>query len=362
MDIFLKRASPKPTKVYETFWKFAAERQEIFFRRLSGAPGPWTQDSILARHKFTNAYRASDRVSQYLIRNVIYNGDQSPDEVFFRCILFKIFNRESTWDLLTKEFGDIRYSSFSFGAYCKVLGQAMQNGQRVFSAAYIMPSRGADFRDPSKHRNYLSLLSRMMKDSLPSRLAEAPSMASVFELLLAYPLIGAFLGYQFATDLNYSTLMNFSEMEFVMAGPGARDGIRKCFVDLGGYAENDVIRLVTERQNDEFRNFGLPFRSLWGRPLQLIDCQNLFCEVSKYARLAHPDVKGVSDRKRIKQKFTPYSQVIHPWYPPKWGLNEQIQKAEVAPTQAFPVESSLQNASRSQVLHNTRVVHMNSQL
>ena len=28
------------------------------------------------------------------------------------------------------------------------------------------------------------------------------------------------------------------------------------------------------------------FRDLWGRPLQLIGCQNLFCEVDKYARVA----------------------------------------------------------------------------
>ena len=49
---------------------------------------------ILARFKFTNAYRASDRVSQYLIRNVIYEGSQSSEEVFFRTLLFKIFKQD----------------------------------------------------------------------------------------------------------------------------------------------------------------------------------------------------------------------------------------------------------------------------
>ena len=48
-----------------TFWRFAAERQAIFFRRFHGEPCPWTDDTILQEHKFTNAYRASDRVSQY---------------------------------------------------------------------------------------------------------------------------------------------------------------------------------------------------------------------------------------------------------------------------------------------------------
>ena len=92
--------SVRPSKVFDTYWRFAAERQEIFFRRLAGAPPPWTADPILREFKFTNAYRASDRVSQYLIRRVIYPGDQNPDELIFRILVFEMFNRIETWELL----------------------------------------------------------------------------------------------------------------------------------------------------------------------------------------------------------------------------------------------------------------------
>ena len=102
-------APAKPTEVFDTYWRFAAERQAIFFRRLHGNLPPWTEDPVLSEFKFTNAYRASDRVSQYLIRNVIYAGDQTPEEVFFRTILFKIFNRISTWEMLVEKFGEITY-------------------------------------------------------------------------------------------------------------------------------------------------------------------------------------------------------------------------------------------------------------
>src|SRR5258706_2193424 len=116
-NIFTRLSPAKATEVYDTFWRFAAERQEIFFRRFRGTPPPWTSDPILAKHKFTNAYRASDRISQYLIKNVIYRGDQSPEEVFFRCILFKIFNRQSTWELLETALGEVRYSTYYFANY-----------------------------------------------------------------------------------------------------------------------------------------------------------------------------------------------------------------------------------------------------
>src|ERR1700730_9858557 len=86
----------QPTVVFGTYWRFAAERQEIFFRRLKNSDPPWTRDSVLQQHKFTNAYRASDRVSQYLIRHVIYGGSFSQRDLFFRILLFKMFNRIET--------------------------------------------------------------------------------------------------------------------------------------------------------------------------------------------------------------------------------------------------------------------------
>ena len=321
----LSRLSPaKPTIVYDTYWRFAVERQEVFFRRLEGCPSPWTDDSILARHKFTNAYRASDRVSQYLIRNVIYEGLQSRDEVFFRTLLFKMFNKIETWELLEASVGEIEYSSYSFDAYDRVLSQAQAEGRTIYSAAYIMPSAGRAFGYAQKHRNHLKLIERMMADELPWRIADSRTMRDAFGLLRSYPSIGDFLAYQFVTDLNYGEITDFSEMEFVVPGPGALDGIRKCFSDLGGLTEADVIRVVTDRQEEEFDRLGLRFRDLWGRRLQLIDCQNLFCEVSKYARVKHPEVKGVGSRSRIKQVYRPTAEALNYWYPPKWGINAII--------------------------------------
>ena len=54
-------------------------------------------------------------------------------------------------------------------------------------------------------------------------------MQQEFQILKAYPMVGDFLAYQFITDINYSPLTDFSEMEFTVPGPGARDGIHKCF-------------------------------------------------------------------------------------------------------------------------------------
>src|SRR5437763_13981522 len=96
----VRRRQPATTPVFDTYWHFAAERQRIFHRRVRGEPAPWTNDPVLAAHRFTNAYRAADPVSQNLIRHVAYDSDQAVDQDVVRVLLFKLFNNVSTWELL----------------------------------------------------------------------------------------------------------------------------------------------------------------------------------------------------------------------------------------------------------------------
>ena len=63
---------PDPTPVFETYWRFAADRHASYLKRLRGEPWPWKNDPILQQWKFTNVFRACDRTSQDLIRDVIY--------------------------------------------------------------------------------------------------------------------------------------------------------------------------------------------------------------------------------------------------------------------------------------------------
>lgn len=321
---YLKSFNTSP--VYETYWDFACKRQDIYFSRLSKKNMPWTDDPVLKVHKFTNAYRAADRVSQYLIKNVIYRDDllSSAEDVFFRIMLFKLFNKIETWELLEKNFGVITYKDYSFEAYDHVLQAAMEEKARIYSAAYIMPPGRKAFGFIRKHQNHLQLLQMMMNDNLVGKLAKVKRMKDAFELIKSYPTLGDFLAYQFVTDINYSELTDFSEMEFVIPGPGARDGIRKCFGSRANNNEQELIRFMANHQEQEFDRLGFNFKSLWGRPLQLIDCQNLFCEVDKYSRIVHPEVLGISGRTRIKQKYSCTGEIEAPWFPPKWNINQKV--------------------------------------
>ncbi|WP_440104135.1 nucleotide kinase domain-containing protein [Streptosporangium sp. H16] len=309
----------RPTPVFDTYWRFASERQKVYEARLSRQAPPWTGDAILQKHRFTNCYRAADRVSQFLISQVSYLGNQDWSEIFFRTLIFKFFNRVSTWRLLEKKVGEISWKDYDFTIYNRILTDAFESGQKLYSPAYVVPP--PQLGDARKHTNHLRLLEMMMHTGAPEKVADSDSMREAFEALRSYPAIGDFLAYQYLIDLNYSSALNFSEMEFVVPGPGARDGIRKCFGPAANGIEQEIIHYMAESQKDQFARLGLNFGGLRGRPLQLIDCQNLFCEVDKYARVAHPEISGISGRTRIKQVYKRDAEALTAWFPPKWGIN-----------------------------------------
>jgi hypothetical protein len=308
-----------PSAVFDTYWRFAAARQALYLTRLRRAPHPWTTDAVLQGHRFTNVFRASDRVSQYLIATVQRGPGVSlePADAIFRTLLFKIFNREDTWEHIETQVGPVTWQTFDHHRYRVALDEAAARGP-IYSAAYVMPQ--PRFGEDRKHGNHLRLLAKMMRDGLAKRVLASRSLRDVYETLLSYPGMGPFLAFQYTIDLNYLDLLRFDENDFVIAGPGAKDGIRKCFGKEATGIEDEVIRYMVDTQADHFTRLGLSFPGLFGRSLHLIDAQNLFCEVDKYARIRHPEIVGISGRTRIKQKYRPGGALDRPVFPKRWGL------------------------------------------
>ena len=160
----------KPSIAYDTYWKFAYERQKVFLKRLRGCQSELTSDEIIAKYKFTNAYRACDRVSQFLIRNVIYEQPFGTRDLFFRIILFKLFNKIDTWKLLEEKFGTICIENFNVRTYGKFLDREMNQGRVLYSNAYMMASGCKEYKVTRKHHAHLMLLEKMSKDELAEKM------------------------------------------------------------------------------------------------------------------------------------------------------------------------------------------------
>ncbi len=308
-------------EIFDTYWYLAAERQHIFFNKIKGVT-PLTTDPIFLTYKFCNTFRASDRVSQFLIKKVIYGGDFGKRDLLLRILLFRLLNKNETWTALEEKIGTVTFSNFDFGTYRKALEEIKEESGVLYGNAFILCANKV-FGYEKKYENHLALLEKIFEENIYITILESRSLMELFNNLKILPLIGNFMAYQIAIDLNYSPLFDFDENDFTMAGPGAIRGIDKCFEDKGKMSNEEIIMYMVENQDKEFRRLGLNFQNLFGRKLKAIDCQGLFCETDKYSRVRFPELK--SNRVRIKTKYQPQSLRIDYFYPPKWGVNEKIR-------------------------------------
>jgi hypothetical protein len=295
-----------------------------FERRVAGPPGPWTDDRILRHFKFCNVFRAADRVSQYMIREVACAAtEDSAADRLFRIVAFRTFSRPQTWSGITERLGRApTIDHLASGLFQDALDGVKRERGGLYTGAFILcATRAYGFNE--KHANHVALFKHMfLVREAAERIRGANSLEQIVHLLQSFPLMGPFMSYQTAIDLNYSDLIDFNENDYTLAGPGALRGIKKAFVDIGDYTHSDLIKWMVDRQEMEFDRLGLPFIGLWGRPLHAIDCQGLFCELDKYCREAAPEL--LSARSRIKARFVPSPERLEFFFPPKWGLNERL--------------------------------------
>jgi hypothetical protein len=324
MSSLLTEAADPCTIVFDTYWKFAAERQRIYEKRVRGEPPPWTTDPILLAHKFTNPFRAADRVSQYLIREVIYKPTASMDaeEVVFRILLFKLFNSIPAWEVLKAKFGMPTWRGFNEAAYVAELGTAWNNGKgaKIWNGAYMQNDlKNYAHVSPQKHPRYMRLLKEMMSTNVTGKLQAARTYFDAFKVLKTYPLHEDFIAMQHLTDINYSEVINFDENDFIVPGPGALNGIQKCWGTLPPtVTPSEIIKMCVTDQDYFLSLVGeQPIRLLGKRQLHAIDCQNLYCECDKYSRVAHPEFNIPGGKTKIKQTLKPAGPLPKPFFPPK---------------------------------------------
>lgn len=326
----MKNFKPNQNFVFYLYW--ICERMDIFWKRQRGEKPPYTTNEILSTYKFTNVYRSLDRVSQYLLKNVIYNGKQYDDlTMFWRILLFKHFNSNETWELLIGEFGDITLDV----GFAEIEDFLLKQKQTIYSNAYIVTchfyqnEKYKHLKGTPKVHAYFDIFKKeIIGNGYVEKLLEAPTMEELFNRLVKLDIYGGFMAMQYTIDFNYSNLFNFSENDFIVAGVGAKRGIERTFDITGKPDYEKIIGWVTENFEQLLSDFSkahdlpLEFKSLPNRMPQLIDIQNCFCETDKFMRGMGVVTQGVKVKgKRIKNTFTQSSKGdIDYVFPPKWGV------------------------------------------
>lgn len=306
--------------VFRYYFYFIQERMKIFWRKCEGKR-ILTEDPIFREYKFTNVYRACDRISQYLLSHIIYNSVKAytPEDTLLRILIFKIFNKIETWKYIEQTYGEITTTHFDVKQISRLLSER-QLYTPIFNNAYMMTGSHKRYDYLStKHEKWLTMVKEeFLGERVIEKVLNAKSLEEVYTQLRECSFLGDFLAYQYAIDFNYSPYINFDENSFVVAGIGAIRGIQKCFISHGKTYE-DAIRFTLQHFVELQKQYGYTdFLPLDNHEPTLLDLQNCYCETDKFLRAKMPEL--LVGNKRIKQKYKQTLEPLQYFFPPKWNV------------------------------------------
>jgi hypothetical protein len=268
----------------EDFIYWINERTSIYLKRLQGLSKPWTNDPILRKYKFTNAYRQCDKTTRALQENILQKIPEDQHlKILFNVIWFRMFG----WIELT-EFGPLN----SVDELEPLLCQRYHSGSQIFTGAYMAwGGHGGE----AKFKCYIDVLREEIEPSLEGLLCVAEAnntMESVFRLLGEFTGIGKFFAYEMACDLRFTPILfnATDKLTWGNVGPGAKRGMLRLGIEpsLEGmlYLYDYVLPKLEHLEEMERLRF----------PFELREIEHSLCEFDKYQRV-------LNNEGRIKGKY-----------------------------------------------------------
>lgn len=272
----------------ELYWRFVAERQDIYIRRKTKKDPPWTNDPILKEYKFTNVHRSLDRTTIWYQDHI--GAFEDKKDIVFATFIHRLFNKIETMEKILKY---LQLDHFSMSGIIEELEKIRMSGQSVWTDAHIVTGVAfGGYKD--KLYNILHLVDLIYKeiDVIYDRIIKAKSLEEVYKAATGVQGFGPFLGYQYILDMINTGVVKFSHDDFVVAGPGCKRGIRHVYPYDTEISFEDAMRFTRKHQLYFLNKYGLEYQyidSLGGKEkgIHLADIENTFCEFSKYYKAYH---------------------------------------------------------------------------
>jgi hypothetical protein len=305
------------------YTRFVNLRQSAFLKKLKN---PLYRCPVLGESKFTNVQRIFDRVSQYQLKEVMYSGDQSPEELMLRVFIFDQFKTKHFWDYLKTRSYVPEIKTFNPGHLTTLIGE-YSGEQKLFTTAYVVPGKAGESKAKTIADRSLQLIKSLKLDQ-GYTLAdlELNNSSILFQTLTELPGIGDFLGSQVIFDLLWHESFKDYQPLFTL-GVGAKRGAFKLgLISNINKVTSDDAEYALKTAKDALNQSSYPYaRSLdQDVPLNFADIQNTFCEVDKWFRKIHPEISaGRSAPTNIKNKYRPGSPIeykIPGWWVGAGGL------------------------------------------
>jgi hypothetical protein len=267
---------------------FAVKREALRKNKEAGLPRvEWTDDKILKQYRFCNVRRSEDRVSKWLIENVLKEEWIKADLDGF--ILFTALCRWVNWPPTIKELldRDIRPGgnrSFDWDQIGAAIDHRKQSGAKAWTGAYLIRAKpgygkGKGHFIATEVIGSLGQVLPQVKEALKTN-----SRRAVWAVINDCMNWGPFLSGQVIADWGYTSLLKEATDTYTWApqGPGSIRGLNRI---LGRplkqrFSEEEFLFYLKALRKEVIEALGLEYEDL-----TLHDCQSLCCETDKFLRV-----------------------------------------------------------------------------
>ena len=326
-------------------------------------PSPWTSNPILRQVKFCNVRREHDRQSLNLVKHIVEHPTLSLADKMFNCVLFRMYNLWDPIEALGGPWTIKQFAQLDLFKAETALKAFEEKGGKVFTNAFNTGGLKQCLAFPEmvvnhKEQRFGGMMVKVFEHEGPcqffigemdykeaKKLAEAnPGVVTiegwepympmrVIRSLKAFVIkhphyfdrlkefsrpdsvyqamyddiegLGPFLAYQIWVDFTYNADYPFSENHFTIAGPGCRAGIDLMFTDKAGMTHEECIFWIRDNQDKLFAHLGYNRAEFWSaeapedQAMNVMQLENLFCELQKYERCTVAIKEGKKPRGKV---------------------------------------------------------------
>lgn len=265
------------------------ERHEIYRRRASGAPPPWTTDDILGKYKFTNVYRELDRVTIWVRENIREPFADHPTLWFMLAIARQINWPETLQELLQDKRGAWPSARRWSPERARAIMLARQaRGEQLYTGAYILNAQFGKARPANvvkMDKAYFTChlcLAPIWEDRRKVEPELHDTLERAHAAFLPYHGWGGFTAYEVVSDLRWTRYLQDApdKCSWAYAGPGAKRGLNRLY--------NRPLRegIPSIRMQAELQAAYLWLYARWHYEprLEMREVEHSLCEFDKYER------------------------------------------------------------------------------
>ena len=267
---------------------FVEARHAAYEARQRGEKPPWTDEPIVASHKFTNVFRILDFGSQFVVTDLI-DSELEPEDQLMRLFLYRHTGRVEVWRWMLADLGEYPTRANLWMALGSMKSYREKTGRSIFTSAYLVYPQSS-VKGTDKLESIFDLTSRLFVSGKRTAydFLNGTNQTDRFQALRTNKGVADFMSMQILTDWGYTPHCGRDlENDFVVLGPGARKGALA--LDPTG-DPNQTFTFARNLVSD--LDVFLHVEGKRYRTPSWMDVQNTLCEFSKWVRFAQKPLAG----------------------------------------------------------------------